>query len=347
MRGTSKKPITVLASLAAGFDRVASKPVLILPILALDLLLWLGPRLGITTLIPEGIEWLGLPAGSDPLLLEEIRVIEQVLVIFRERYNILSALSVFPAGMPFNMLIASGSLPAGMPSLMAGRFPAVSPLGEPIVHLIGNPLVAAIIWLGITILGLGLGTFYHRLLAWQTMPGVELGSGWKSWWRMLILYALAYCGGMVVVTVSALLASIASLYIPLLGALILFAGMSALFWTAVYFAFTAHGIVGYQFGVIKAIMESVFVVRASLLSTVGFLFSAFAITWFTTMEIWSLPGDASWYNLLAFVGFAFVSTTLLAASYVFYQERRVWLVELRAKLVMKPSDSHEPPGTKA
>ena len=220
-------------------------------------------------------------------------------------------------------------------------------LGEPIVQLIGNPLVAAMIWLGVTILGLGLGTFYHRLLAWQTMPGVELGSGWKSWWRMLILYALAYCGGMVVLMVSALLASFASLYIPLLGALILFAGISALFWTAVYFAFTAHGIVGYQFGVIKAIMESAFVVRANLLSTVGFLFSAFAITWFTTMEIWTLPGDASWYNLLAFVGFAFISTTLLAASYVFYQERRVWLVELRAKLVMRPSDSHEPPGTNA
>ncbi len=345
MRGTSKRPISVLAALVAGFDRVASKPVLILPILALDLILWLGPRLGITSLIPEGIAWLGFPAGSDPLLVEEIRVIEQVLAIFRERYNILSALSVFPAGMPFNMLIASGSLPAGLPSLMAGRFPVITPLGEPIVHLIGNPLVATVIWLGVTVVGLGLGTSYHRLLAWQTMPGVELGSGWKSWWRMLILYALAYCGGIVVLIMSALLASIASLFIPLLGAVILFVGMSALFWTAVYFAFTAHGIVGYQFGVLKAITESVYVVRANLLSTVGFLFSAFAITWFTTTEIWTLPGDASWYNLLAFIGFAFVCTTLLAASYVFYQERRVWLVELRASLVMRPSDGHEPPGT--
>jgi hypothetical protein len=347
MRGTDKKPISVFAALLAGFDRVASKPVLILPILALDLVLWLGPRLGITPLIPEGIAWLGLPAGSDPLLAEEIQVIEQVLAVFRERYNILSALSVFPAGMPFNMLIASGSLPAGLPSLMAGRFPIVSPLGKPSVHLIGNPLEATLIWLGITIVGLGLGTGYHRLLAWQTMPGVELGSGWKSWWRMLILYALAYCGGMVVLMVSALLASIASLIIPLLGALILFAGMSALFWTAVYFAFTAHGIVGYQFGVFKALMESIYVVRANMLSTVGFLFSAFVITWFTTTEIWTLPGDSSWYNLLAFIGFAFISTTLLAASYVFYQERRVWLVELRASLVMKPSDGPEPPGTKA
>jgi hypothetical protein len=347
MRGIDKKPISVLAALVAGFESVASKPVLILPILALDLILWLGPRLGITTLIPEGIAWLGLPAASDPLLVEEIRVIEQVLAVFRERYNILSALSVFPAGMPFNMLIASGSLPAGLPSLMAGRFPAVTPLGAPIVHLIGNPLAAAAIWLGVTIVGLGLGTSYHRLLAWQTMPGVELGPGWKSWWRMLILYALAYCGGMVILTVSALIASFASLFIPLLGALILFAGMSALFWTAVYFAFTAHGIVGYQFGVIEAILESVHIVRANLLSTVGFLFSAFAITWFTTLEIWTLPGDASWYNLLAFIGFAFISTTLLAASYVFYKERRIWFAELRASLVMKPSEGHEPPGTKA
>jgi hypothetical protein len=147
--------------------------------------------------------------------------------------------------------------------------------------------------------------------------------------------------------VSALSASIASMFIPLLGALILFAGMSALFWTAVYFAFAAHGIIGYQFGVLQAIKESVYVVRANLLSTVGFLFTAFAVTWFTTTEVWTLPGDASWYNLLAFIGFAFVSTTLLAASYVFYQERRVWLVELRASLVMRPTDGPEPPGTKA
>jgi len=37
-------PIGILASLAAGFDRIAARPALILPPLLLDLFLWLGPR---------------------------------------------------------------------------------------------------------------------------------------------------------------------------------------------------------------------------------------------------------------------------------------------------------------
>ena len=39
--------IGVLAALARGFDRIAAHPILILPPLVLDGVLWLGPHLGV------------------------------------------------------------------------------------------------------------------------------------------------------------------------------------------------------------------------------------------------------------------------------------------------------------
>ncbi|MGA9532977.1 MAG: hypothetical protein WBR18_09700, partial [Anaerolineales bacterium] len=87
----------------------------------------------------------------------------------------------------------------------------------------------------------------------------------------------------------------------------------------------------YRFGVIRAMLESVFVVRWNFLSTVGFLSAAALISWLTN-QIWTLPTSSSWFEILSMVGHAFVSGTLLTSSYAYYQGRREHLVKTREHL---------------
>ncbi len=107
---------------------------------------------------------------------------------------------------------------------------------------------------------------------------------------------------------------------------LLYLGMPILFVGAIYLSFTSHGVIRYGFGLRQAMRESIRVVRWNFFSSMGFLLSVFLIAWVGATQVWSLPDDGSWYLLLAIVGHAFVSTTLLSASFAYYLSRREWMV---------------------
>jgi hypothetical protein len=48
--------------------------------------------------------------------------------------------------------------------------------------------------------------------------------------------------------------------------------------------------------------------------------------------VWNIPADDSWLLLLGLVGHALVSTALVAATFVFYQDRYRWWLEMRQAL---------------
>ena len=349
IRRTPSKPVGVLASFAAGFDRVAAKPILILPPLILDLFLWFGPHISLSflvSIVPDGISGLVDSFGADPTMVEQINVLQQMLNMFVERYNLISALSSLPAGMPFNLLTAIASLPAGVPSLMVGAMPAITPLGQPQILEIGDLSSVVVVWALMTVFGLGLGAFYHRWLAQQAAPKTEVTTGWVVWIRMVLLFLMVYIVGFLGIFIMVVLASTVGLFVPFIGTILLLFVLSMLFWAAVYMTFTTHGIVLYGFRVVKAMVESVRVVRWNLISTVGFLFLCFFITWLS-MQVWVLPGDDSWYRLLALVGHAFVSATLIAASYIFYQSRHSWLVQMQASLIAQANSDQNQPGLRS
>jgi hypothetical protein len=106
--------------------------------------------------------------------------------------------------------------------------------------------------------------------------------------------------------------------------MVAFLGFTFIFWAVIYLAFTPHGIVMYRLGILRAMIESVTLVRWNLLPAVGYLGLAFVIAWLGN-QVWVLPHEDSWYAILAIGGHAFVSATLLAGSYVFYQSRREWM----------------------
>ncbi len=308
-----KPPIGVLRALGTGFDRVAARPGLFLPAFLLDLFLWLGPRLGVSRLLNPLASGLTAPAGADPALAEQIGMMRDALLELASRFNLFSALS---------------SLPVGIPSLMAARMPGAAPVGPAPGFELPSGLLALGGWLLLSLLGLGFGSLYHIWVARQVAPRTELASAAAAWGRMAVLSLAAYAGALTVAMITILAASVVAYLIPLLGMAVAFLGFSLLFWVSVYLIFTPHGIVRHRLSVFRSILESVQIVRWNLLGTVSFLALAFLVSYVTNW-VWSLPLEDSWYSLLAVVGHAFVSATLLAGSYVFYQGRREWMLQIQ------------------
>ena len=321
-----KPPIGILASLAAGFDRIAARPALILPPLVLDLFLWLGPQLRATRLIQDLSRSLVAPAGVDPALVQQLEAMQQTFANLALRFNILSALS---------------AIPGGVPSLMAARMPAANPLGLSIATEGGSLVSVAGLWALFTAIGLGLGAVFQVLIARQLAPPAELAPMGQAWGRFLLLSAGLYAGLLVAVFGAALIVSLATLVLPLLGAGVMFLAFSFIFWLAIYLAFTPHGIIRYRFSVWKSMRTSMQVVRWNMPSSVAFLALIMLVT-YAAGWIWAMPAENSWFGALAVIGHAFVSTTLIAGSYAFYQGRHEWMLDLRRAFLARAAAATTP-----
>jgi hypothetical protein len=312
------RPISVFRALATGFDRIAARPLLILPSLLLDVFLWFGPHLTIPALIETLTTELVVPVSAEPALAEQATAIRETLAIFVNRFNLFSAFSTLPAGMPFNLIFSVfSSLLVGLPSLMAMRMPVSTPWGTSLVLSYNSPQYVLLTWLGLSFIGIGVGVFYHRWLIQQVDPGAEVGSAWIAWGRLLLLAFIGYLSGSLILILTGLIAS---------GQGLVYLGLPLLFVAGVYLSFTPHAILRYQMGVWQAMRQSLWFVRWNFIGAFGYLVMAFAILWLSTAQVWSLPNDESWFNLLAILGHAFVSTTILAGSYAFFQGRRQWLL---------------------
>ena len=296
----------MLGSLASGFDRIASRPYLILPPLALDLFLWLGPRLNLATVFNAVAASLSAPTSGPPELAEQVTLAKGMIVTLGSTFNLFSALSTFPMGVP---------------SLMATTMPAASPLGATRMIPLSNPVTILLSWVALTVVGLGLASLYHVGLSRAAAPVAPAGWDLTLWPRVLAMAGVTYLGIGVIVFVSLVAASLVTLVTAFLGTGIAFLGFTLLFWLGVYLIFTPHGLVRYRLGLRRAMRESIRIVRTSFFATVGFLTTIILVSWLTDL-VWQLPQAASWFSALAVLGHAFVSATLLVASYVFYVGRR-------------------------
>ena len=311
------KPVSVLSALVTGFDRIAAKPLLILPSLLLDLFLWLGPHLVVSSLLDTATAGLSIPASADATMAEQMALFAETLDIFGERYNLLTAFSTLPGGMPFNFLFALlTAVSVGIPSLAAGRMPVLTPFGPASQVELVSPVIVVSIWFVLTLAGIGAGTVFQRSIARQIDPDAELGLLWRDWMKLIFLTAGGYLLTLIVLTLGVLIAGVDGLA---------YVALPLLFVAGVYAAFTTHGIVRYRLGIWKAIKQSFQVVRFNFFGSVGYLITAFFIMWVSTAKVWALAQEDSWIFSLAILGHAFITTMVIAGSYVFFQGRKDWL----------------------
>jgi hypothetical protein len=53
--------------------------------------------------------------------------------------------------------------------------------------------------------------------------------------------------------------------------------------------------------------------------------------------LWSVPPDNSWMTLVGIAGHAFITTALLAASFVYYRDMNTWLQTVFERMQKKQS----------
>jgi len=116
-----------------------------------------------------------------------------------------------------------------------------------------------------------------------------------------------------------------------LGQIIFFVGALLLVWLIIPVFFSVHGIFILQLDAFRSILGSLRMVRFTLPNTGLFLLMFVIIN--TGMNfLWNTPSDNSWWMLVGIAGHAFVSTALLAASFIYYRDINAWLTAVLDQL---------------
>jgi len=314
-------PPGVVGSLKAGFDTIASNPLVILVPLALDLLLWLGPHLRVDHLfksvfgeMTRYMAYSGLSSSELKTLKENTSIVIEQL----QNYNLVGTLRTFPIGVF---------------SLMSGSLPAQTPFGAPASFQI-NSIFTLLGWLVLlTVVGWALGSVFFQ---WVSMAVVDPEKARESRFlrsivQTIILSVLFFMLVIMIGTPLMVVMGLISAASPLMaqGALLILGLLSM--WLIVPVFFTPHGIFLHQQNAFLSIYTSLRMARFTLPTSSLFVLSVLLIAYGLNF-LWNIPTSDSWMALVGIAGHAFVTTSLLAASFIYYRDMQVWLQTVFEKL---------------
>ncbi|HBX71302.1 MAG TPA: hypothetical protein DEH25_18485 [Chloroflexi bacterium] len=314
-------PPRLIPALVAGFDAIANHVLLIVFPFILDLLIWFAPHLRlknlIETLIAE-ITTLSISNGAE---------ITNMFEAGKEVWSLMAE--------QINLSVVLRSYPVGIPSLMAASSPLENPLGSPTMLEIPSIGIAFLIILLLTGVGLVLGTLYYLLVSQIALNGSfqwkQIFSEWPRTSLQVILLALLWVGLFMMVSVPAsCLMSVATVAGLPLGQLsvLLYGGL--LIWLIFPLLFSPHGIFTNQLKAFASIRSSIRMTNATLSTTVLFVGTVFILSQGLDL-LWQIPPANSWLALLGIAGHAFVVTSLLSASFIYYQSAQNWISRLEMK----------------
>jgi hypothetical protein len=247
----------------------------------------------------------------------------------------------------FNLFSALNPGPfLGVPSLMATQMSVERPFGvRP--DIVIPPSLALIGVIGLGLAGLGLSALYLRQVGYGVIdetesPLIGPGNTFRLWGRMvrltLMLLVMLF---FVNVPLSCVAATMEAGLLPMsVVVVLLMTFLSFLMFVGIHLAFTVPGIVQLRRTPLQAIRESVLITRADFLGAMGLLIVLFVVSRGLNF-VWTLPDAASWTTLIGLAGHAFISTALIVALFVFYQERLGFLQVL--KQTYAPQATPSPP----
>lgn len=308
-------PPNLIKALLAGFDAVSNHLAVIIFPLALDLLLWLGPHLRLKQLVEAIFQQAALvPEMNTPEMAEMLRTSQELWTRLVERLNLFSLLR---------------TLPIGIPSLMVRRSPIENPLGAASGLEVTSVFGFAGLWLLLGLAGLVLGALYFSAVA---RVSLQRDLSWKAllkdWprvagqvllltlvWILLIL-AVGLPFSCVFTVLIALGLQVQQLSVLLFGVLVV--------WMLLPLVFSPHGIFVYQLRIFESVKTGARLVRLTLPSTGLFLLMVLVLS-MGLDSLWEIPAENSWLSMVGVAGHAFVSTALLAASFIYYRDANTWV----------------------
>lgn len=311
-------PPKLIASLRAGFDAIANQIGVILIPIAIDLLLWIGPHLQVKTLLNQYFNSL----------------LSESSLITRQTGDVLSAVTdaLRSIAAQFNLLSFLRTIPVGVPSLMASRQPLQNPYGSPELIDITNPVMVIGVILGLVILGLAFGSIYFILVARVSLRSMTEPRNIIREWAWASLQVISLTAAMLLLFViistpsSCVISAIALIGIPL-GQFAFFLYFGVLLWLAFPLLFSAHGIFVNHNNALVSVQRSMTLTRMTLPTTSVFFLSILALSEGLNI-LWRIPPESSWMTLLGLAGHAFITSALLAASFIYYRDADRWSQEM-------------------
>ena len=320
----------VLQSIRNGFDAITKHLVLLVLPVGLDLVLWFAPHLQIKSLI-EGLI-VEMNEVSTLLPADYAEVVEagqEIWVMAAERIN---------------LMIALRSIPVGIFSLLTSILPIKNPLGAPVfwdLPSLGGAFVSILV---IFLIGLAFGGIYFSGVRQAALfDEVKWSKVLREWPRVSLQSILLSLIWLVLFTAIMILGSCAATGVTIFSfslgqiVIIMFGVMS--FWLIFPLFFSAHGIFSQGQKAWTSLLTSIRLTNLTFMKTSLFIVIALLVNQGLNI-VWQIAPEDSWLMLISIIGHAFVSTGMLAASFVYYQDMVRWMDELQAQRVPKTIIEH-------
>jgi hypothetical protein len=302
-------PPGIINSIRSGFDTIAAHLSAIFLPLMLNLFLWLGPRLRINEMFDSFLEiaipiWRerGIPAQD----------VERVVGFYES------------VAEGINMLWLLRTLPIGVPNLFPFHMASSTPLGGPDV-LQASVLTFPLWFLFLTFLGWMSGGlyFYHvsKTIALEEDRRISLARALVQTVLVSILCNMILM--MIGIPLFILLALVIQLNAVLANLFVLFLFLSSM-WIIVPLFFWSHGVFVRNQNVITSILSSIQLARFTMPTSSIFVLIVFMLAVGLNF-LWRIPPADSWMMLVGILGHSFVTTALLAASFIYYRDMSAWI----------------------
>ena len=315
-------PPKIIPAILKGFNIVANHiHLIILPVL-LDLLIWLGPRIRVKTLLePVVAEFYQNMVNFSPgETIDFLAVGKDIWVLALEYLNILGSLRTFPIGIP---------------SLLAGASDLATPLGDASIIELTSIATLAGIWLLLVILGITLGSFYFSEIARvskEENSRFSFTNTLKQYAQILIFTLIFFVAALVIAIPVSFFISILALISPSLTNFSFIIVITILLWVLLPLAFSPHGIFMFNENIFVSALNSIRMVRFFLPSTGLFLLTLILLNQGLNY-LWATPPQTSWLVLIGIFGHAFVSTALIASTFTYYQKGSKWMNDNINKII--------------
>jgi len=307
-------PPKLIESLTIGFNSVATNLHLILFPVLMDAFLWLGPHLRIKTLLEPSIKYLtsGAADFSTPEFGDFGVWVQEIWDIILTRFNLVSLVRSFPIGIP---------------SLMAGISPINTPFGSSPIFEVNNVLLISFLWIVFSLIGIILGCLYFDSISRATDNKKQnfsfINAGQST--LQIIAFTLFFVLLLILFSIPILLiVSVLTLISPTLGEIALFFIGIIIIWLVIPLAFSPHGIFAKGESIINSINISIKLVRNYLPGS-GLFFLIALLLYQGLNVLWETPPDTSWMTVIGIFGHAFISTGLIASSFVYYRGGVNWM----------------------
>ncbi len=317
---TDSHPPKLFQTLLSGFNIVANNISLILLPVALDLILWLGPKFKLETLLFPRLKAL---SASMLQMNGAINAADTATTLAATQKMLTQFLS------QFNLNILVRTIPVGVPSLISREIIIGSPLGKGMEFQLSSFGQTFLILAVLLVLGFFLGNIYFNMLARFTAKPIEKINLKKLTFQFSqsLVMALILVILLMMISVPVLIVLWAiSLISGSIADFILLLAIFVLLWMIMPLIFSPHGVYVINQKAFPSMLLSMRMVRFFLPGTGMFIVTAALVSEGLNM-VWTIPNATSWLTLVGIFGHAFIVTALLTASFIYYREGLRWMQE--------------------